>query len=824
VGHLAQRLEHHQAGVGVLPVGAPAQHVARELQVVGGRVEAAEAEPEPALARRRAVAGAGIAAAHVDRGDHVVSEADWLRPVVVLDDHRHLDRQGPRLDHQRRRAVLARRHEAAGIDGYQVPGLAAELARHGQVADTAVGVLAGDDHLLAGAGAGEGHRGGLDDQGGRRADEGGPALFIGGHGGGGGQPEQEQAQDGERGVAVGVVVHRMAPHAEPESLVGGMMPAGSRRVLGSMYPEAAPKARGFRRDFPDCACTAWGAGIAYTLAYLLSPANFPPFRPEKEATLSTFLPARLALPAILLLPLTLPAAGPPALPLYQRIDQLVASKADFARFKAPRSSDAEFLRRVYLDLTGKLPSTAEARAFLADHSPGKRRAVIDRLLASPEHALHLANVFDVMLMERRPDRFVPRAAWLEFLRSSFAANRPFDEIAREVLSGDGSDPKKRYRVKFFLERKGEPNVITRDIGRLFLGTNLQCAQCHDHPRVEDYRQEHYYGLFAFISRSSPLNDRRRRTMLLSEKADGETTYQSVFDPKKVTKTALPRVPGGPALVDPPLDKKNAYQVAPAPGVAGVPRYSRRAQLAKALARADYVPFRRNIANRLWALLMGRGLVEPLDMDHGGNPPSHPELLDLLAEDVAARKFDVRGFLRELALSETYQRSSEPPAGLDPKDAPLYATAILKPLTPEQLAWSLMEATGLVETTRQALGKKPNPAVLQARLAPNVAVFVRTFASPAGKAQSFDARLDQALFLANGLTVRSWLVNRPGSLVGRLAKLSGAAMADELYLSVFTRLPDDEERREAADFLARRPGAYADLAWALLASTEFRFNH
>jgi hypothetical protein len=542
--------------------------------------------------------------------------------------------------------------------------------------------------------------------------------------------------------------------------------------------------------------------------------------------LSRFLPARLALVMLVLVASSLPAAGPPRrrVALHQRIDELIAARKDFARYQAPRASDAEFLRRVYLDLTGKIPSTTEAKAFLTDRRADKRRVLIDRLLASPEHALHMAGVFDVMLMERRPDRFVPRAAWREFLRSSFAQNKPWDLFAREVLSGDGSDPKARHRVKFFLERNGEPNIITRDISRLFLGTNLQCAQCHNHPRVEDYLQEHYYGLFAFIGRSSLLIDRRKRMALLSEKADGETTFQSVFDPKKVTKTALPRVPGGPAIKDPPLDRTKAYTTAPAPGVAAVPRYSRRAQLAAAITRADYVPFRRNIANRLWALMMGRGLVDPVDIDHSGNPPSHPELLDLLAADIAARKFDMRGFLRELALSETYQRSSELPSGIEPKDAPLYAAAVLKPLTPEQLAWSVMEATGLVETTRLGMGKKVDAAALQARLAPNVAVFVRAFASPAGKAQSFDARMDQALFLANGPTVRSWLINRPGSLVGRLSKLSGNALADELYLSVFTRLPDDEERKDVADFLARRPGAYADLAWALLASTEFRFNH
>ncbi len=524
--------------------------------------------------------------------------------------------------------------------------------------------------------------------------------------------------------------------------------------------------------------------------------------------------------AILFLPATAAAAGVPPTPLHTRIDQLISARTDFARYAAEPASDAEFVRRLYLDLTGCIPSATTARAYLADRSPGKRIALIDRLLASPEHARHLAIVFDVMLMERRPDRFVPHAVWHEFLRSSFAANKPWDVIAREILAADGSDPKARHRVKFFLDRDGEPNVITRDISRLFLGTNLQCAQCHDHPRVEDYKQEHYYGLVAFIGRSSLLVDPRTRQAQFSEKADGETTFQSVFDPAKVTKTALPRVPGGPAIKDPPLDKSRAYLVAPAAAVASKPRYSRRAQLAAVITRADYLPFRRNIANRLWALMMGRGLVHPLDMDHSGNPPTHPELLDLLTGDIAARKFDVRGFLRELALSQTYQRSSEPPPGAPERDAPLYATAILKPLTPEQLAFSLMEATGLTDSVRKGLGKSATEATLYARLSPQVLVFVRTFGSPPGTAQSFDARLDQALYLANGPLVRGWL----GNLAARLKKLSGDALAEELYLSIFSRLPDAEERQETAAFLARRPNGVADFAWGLLASTEFRFNH
>lgn len=529
------------------------------------------------------------------------------------------------------------------------------------------------------------------------------------------------------------------------------------------------------------------------------------------------------LPLFVLLAVTYPAFAaappvrpkPPAEPLHQTIDRFLTHPA------SSRSSDAEFLRRVYLDLTGRIPGVTEARAFLADRSPTKRQGLIDRLLSSPEHARHLATWLDVTLMERRRDQNVGHPEWAEFLYRAALSNRPWDELAREVLSGDGSDPKRLHRVKFFVER-GDPNVITRDISRLFLGTNLQCAQCHDHPRVEEYKQEDYYGLYAFLGRVAFSTERRAKAVILAEKADGETTFQSVFDPRKVTKTALPRVPGGATVQDPPVNKAKLYVVAPAPKVASVPTYSRRAALASAVARADYLPFRRNIANRLWALMMGRGLVEPLDMDHPGNPPSHPELLDLLADDIAARKFDMRGFLREVALSGAYQRSSEIPGGSLAKGASPFAAAVLKPLTPEQLAFSLMEATGVTEGARRSLGKGLTEPALHARLAGNVRPFVRAFGSPAGAAQSFDPSMDQALFLANGPAVRGWL--NGGGLVARLKKLKGDALPEELYLSVLTRLPDAEERKEAAEFLAKTNGDVTELAWALLASTEFRFNH
>jgi hypothetical protein len=555
----------------------------------------------------------------------------------------------------------------------------------------------------------------------------------------------------------------------------------------------------------------------------------------------TILRLRLA-PGPLALLLLLPAAAPGDAPLHERIDKAIAGpvgagspRPDVARKAAGPASDAEFLRRIYLDLTGTIPTAAEARAFLTDHSPAKRAALIDRLLASPEHARHMATVLDVMLMERRRDKHVPRAQWQEYLRTSVAANKPWDVLVREILSADGADPKQRPAAKFYLDRDAEPNLLTRDISRLFLGTNLQCCQCHDHPRIDDYKQAHYYGLFAFLSRSSVVVDRKLKLAVLSEKADGEVTFQSVFDPKKVTKKTGPRLPEEPPLKEPAVEKGKEYVAAPAAGVRGVPRHSRRALLGPALARADNESFRRNIANRLWALLMGRGLFHPLDMDHGANPPSHPELLTELADDIAAHKFDVRYFLRELALSQTYQRSSELPPGAAEPEPTAYTVALLKPLSPEQLAAALMQATGLTDAERLEqvaaafMHKKATEAALDARLAGNFGPFVQAFAGPAGKAEEFDARLEQALFLANGPLVRGWVAPRPGNLTYRLGKLSSPdAVAEELYLSVFTRLPTAEERKEAADFLASRaqdrPAALQDLAWALLASAEFRFNH
>lgn len=540
---------------------------------------------------------------------------------------------------------------------------------------------------------------------------------------------------------------------------------------------------------------------------------------------------RSTIPGFAFVSLLLSAAVLPAqTPLHERIDQAITKgKADFDAQAAPLSSDAEFLRRVTLDLTGTLPTAVDARAFLDDKAADKREVLIDRLLASPEHVRHMANVFDVMLMERRADTHIPKAAWQEYLRSAFAANKPWDELVRELLSADGTDPKTRPAAKFYLDRLAEPHLLTRDISRLFLGTNLQCAQCHDHPRVKHYRQDHYYGIYAFLNRSSLFVDKTAKMTVLAEKADGDVTFVSVFDPAKVTKSTGPRMPHRPAVTEPSIEKGQEYTVAPAKDVRPVPKYSRRAQLATELTSAENVAFRRNIANRLWALMMGRGIIHPVDFDHPDNPPSHPELLTLLADDLLERKYDLRGFLRELALSKTYQRSSETPEGKEYAEDS-FAVATLKPLAPEAFAFALLQGTGTTDAERLALGKGLNELALHARLAPTAASIINTFAGVPGQAegQNFQATMDQALFVSNGPLLRNLLAPRNGSLLDRLAKAKDDDVAAELYLSVLIRPPTAEEQREVADALKKRPsdrpGALKDLAWALLASAEFRFNH
>jgi len=515
--------------------------------------------------------------------------------------------------------------------------------------------------------------------------------------------------------------------------------------------------------------------------------------------------------------------------LSQRIDTLVRAKgSDYGAIASPLADDGEFLRRVYLDLNGINPTAEEARAFLKDADPKKREALVDRLLESPLYARHMQNVFDLLWMDRRPAKHVKMPEWQEFLRKAFAANKPYDQLVSELLTNDGSDPKTRPAARFFLDREGEPHQITRDVGRLFLGMNLQCAQCHDHPIADPFLQAHYYGIYAFFNRSYLFNDKKAKMSVYAEKAEGDVSYESVFV-AKVKKTSGPRLPEGKLVPEPKLAKGKEYVAPPNKGERGVPTFSRRSQLAKLLV--DSPRFPRATMNRLWSHYLGRGIVHPVEFDHDDNPPSHPELLNMLSAELAGHKYDLKHVIRGILLSETYQRSSLLPKSGTPAAPERFAIATLRPLSAEQFAWSLLQATGMIDAEKKALGAKATPAAVYAKLAGHQVTFVKLFGGDPGEPSdpnAFESTLDQTLFLNNGDLLRSWLAPRPASLTFRLAALKDAdAIAEELYLSVLSRSPTKEERRETSEFLGSRTDrtvAIQDLAWALLASAEFRFNH
>ena len=346
--------------------------------------------------------------------------------------------------------------------------------------------------------------------------------------------------------------------------------------------------------------------------------------------------------------------------LHERIDEAVnAARVGPA---ADVCSDSEFVRRIYLDLVGVIPTANEARQFIDDTSPDKRAQLINSLLSDERFAQHMRIVFDAMLIARRAEKHIKNGPWRSYLLSSFRENKPLNALAREILWAGPDDNSPKAAARFYLDREAQPHLVTRDIGRMMLGRDLQCAQCHDHPVIGDYAQSEYYGIYAFINRSYLFTDKKNKQARLAEKGEGDVSYESVFD-KGTQYHAGPQLPGRAKIEEPELAKEELYKVKPPKDGPGVPAFSRRWQLAEQMTAGNYALFNRNMANRLWAVMFGRGIVHPLDLHHDDNPPVHPELLNMLASELAVMKFNVRAMLREIALSDTYQRSFQLPDDL-----------------------------------------------------------------------------------------------------------------------------------------------------------------
>ncbi|MCA9232682.1 MAG: DUF1553 domain-containing protein, partial [Planctomycetales bacterium] len=349
-------------------------------------------------------------------------------------------------------------------------------------------------------------------------------------------------------------------------------------------------------------------------------------------------------------------------PLHQRIDQAIET-AHLGSL-AEAANDYEFLRRIYLNLVGRGPTVDETKSFVANEDSAKRAAVIEQLLGSTEFDDFFTDVLDIMFMERRTGNRVGQSDWQSFLHKAVHEKWPFDRIVQTVLSADGTG-ELRGAAKFLLERDVEPNAVTRDVGRIFLGRDLQCAQCHDHPNIVDYEQSEYYGILAFVSRSylfeQDTEQKDVKIAFVGEKAEGETEFSSVFSPDDSSHMNPQLLTGLTLEVEPRFDGEEAYIVAPSKTAAGQPKFSRRAQLARLITHPANEYFSKNVANRFWKHMMGHGLVDPVDFHHGENLPSHPALLKLLADEFVSTGFDFRELLRQIALSRTYQRSVDFPA-------------------------------------------------------------------------------------------------------------------------------------------------------------------
>ena len=528
--------------------------------------------------------------------------------------------------------------------------------------------------------------------------------------------------------------------------------------------------------------------------------------------------------------------------LHQQIDALVQ---EGRQEKVALSTDAEFLRRIYLDLVGQIPTAEEVRAFLEDETANKRVRQIDQLLADPRYARSMREKFHVMLMERRGDD----PEWQAFLRHAFTQNSSWANMVRSMLNPDDTSELTRGAAFFLtkrLEKYGQNPTdypgLTRDIGRLFLGVDLQCAQCHDHLFIDDYKQLDFQGMYAFTLNTFVRRD--TKFPAIGEKVmKTPLEFQSVFIQEK--KNTGPRLLGSEAIEIATFEKDQEFSQPPdkKTGFPGKPKFSPLRFLAEQMAASDNSRFSKNIANRIWYLMLGQGLVYPLDLHHGDNPATHPELLTLLSRQFAEHEFDIKWLVREIVLSEAYQRSGVSIGPGDLPDKKAYAIFAEKPLSSEQLCWSMLTATGelnLLKNSQEPVKETPagdeteetEPQTVEEKLEAIQEKFRVAYANPPREPEGeFAPSVRAALFVLNNDTVLDWLKPKDGNLVDRLVALEDSSeLGQLLYLSVLSRLPTGAEQAEVKRHLESmaldqdRPTRVGQLVWALLASTEFNVNH
>jgi hypothetical protein len=516
------------------------------------------------------------------------------------------------------------------------------------------------------------------------------------------------------------------------------------------------------------------------------------------------------------------------MPLRQVIDKEV--KAGWQRKKitpAGRADDAAFLRRIYIDLVGTIPTLDETRQFLGDTALDKRSKLIDRLLEDPRYATHMADIWLPLLISRNPTHPEVQqrhAVLYRWLTDKFAKNEPYNRWVRELLQGEGNSAENGPPL-FYIQFNGRAEETTVLVSRIFLGTQIQCAQCHDHP-MEKWTQLDFYGMAGFFARLGVADGgvvKGQRRLVVAEKSTGEVRFTGPVAeqrPGQKSRPVPPRFLGGAALKEPafPKDFKEPKLKAGQPPPR--PLFSRKEKLVAWLTTADNPYFARAIANRLWGQFMVRGLFHPVDNLRDNQPAALPNLFKALHEELERHKFDLKWFIRELVNSETYQLSMGKGTGVD-----WFAQRRLRPLSAEEMLAVLRQATGF-DAAARASGK-PEDAKLPFLLVRDV---LRELGEPVDGRGEFQGSLGERLFVNNSHDLRQIIRRRKGNLMDALlsSKDPWEKRVDQLYLTVLSRPPRDEERKRFVKYLTANPKNPEPLVeeaiWVLLASSEFRFNH
>jgi hypothetical protein len=492
----------------------------------------------------------------------------------------------------------------------------------------------------------------------------------------------------------------------------------------------------------------------------------------------------------------------PDLPESSFIDGLVYKKLRKLNVLLSEPCDeADYLRRVYLDVIGTLPTADEARRFLHDRRPDKRARLVDELLGRPEYADYWALKWsDLLRIDRQALGHKRAYGYYKWVRDSLAHNKPYDQFVREIVTAEG--PLGEVGPASFYKAVTKPGEAASTLSQVFLGVRIACAECHHHP-FDRWSQADFYGMQAFFTPVAVRGGPRDEALLASGPAEaknprtGETSFAhalAVSSPRE-----LPKGDPRPALAD--------WMTAP-----------------------DNPWFARNLANRLWAHFVGRGLVEPVDDVRATNPPSNPELLDALARSFVESKYDVKQLIRTITASRVYELSSSPNA-TNERDQQNASRALFKRIDAEVLLDMVCQATGVPE---KFAGVPVGSRAIQLWDSKVPHYFLKLFGRPVRVSaceceRAHEPGVAQVLHLLNSPEIHAKLAH-DGGTVARLVreKADDTALAEELYLTFCSRYPTEKEKQVAVEHLKKnaikRREAAEDLAWSLMNSLEFVFNH